>query len=155
MICTVKDLPPDLFASMPLIKPGRHKRSKLHYVFQPVTFDIETTTIDEIQQAIMYIWQCQLTDEITCIGRSWDEFQALYSLVNSSLPDDAALVCYVHNLSFEFQFLKSVIPVDEAFAMDSRKVLKFSSGKWEFRCSYLHSNMSLAKYLHSPIHPVL
>ena len=147
MICYVKDLPPDLFASMPLIKPGRHKRSKLHYIFQPITFDIETTTIDEIQQAVMYIWQAQLTEDITCIGRTWDEFQALYNLVNSSLPDDAALVCYVHNLSFEFQFLKSVIPIEDPFAMDSRKVLKFSSGKWEFRCSYLHSNMSLAKYL--------
>ena len=41
MICYVKDLPPDLFANMPLIKPGRHKRSKLHYVINPVTFDIE------------------------------------------------------------------------------------------------------------------
>ena len=147
MILRVQDLPPDLFTGMPVIKPGKRKRSKLHYVMQPVTFDIETTTIDEIQQAVMYIWQAQLTEDITCIGRTWEEFQALYSLVNSSLPDKSALVCYVHNLSFEFQFLKSIIPVDDVFAMDNRKVLKFTSGKWEFRCSYLHSNMSLAKYL--------
>ena len=50
---------------------------------------------------------------------------------------------------FEFQFLKSIIPVDSVFAMDARKILKFTSGKLEFRCSYLQSNMNLSSFLKS------
>jgi hypothetical protein len=59
------------------------------------------------------------------------------------------MVVFVHNLSYEFQFLKSIIPVDEVFAMDKRKILYFRSGKLEFRCSYLLTNQSLSRFLKS------
>ena len=36
-------------------------------------FDIETTRIEEIEQAIMYVWQFQINED-TIIGRTWPEF---------------------------------------------------------------------------------
>ncbi len=146
MIQTVDQFNYDYFRQLKVISTKK-KHAAHKYVNGLLTFDIETTNIDEIAQAVMYIWQCQINEEITVIGRTWQEFIDFYESVNDCLSADAFIICYVHNLSFEFQFLKSVIPVDSVFAMDSRKVLKFDSGNWEFRCSYIHSNMNLAHYL--------
>lgn len=134
----------DLFSDLELL-PAGHKKSKSKYVNGLFAFDIETTNIDEIGQAIMYIWQCQISSDITVIGRTWNDFRYFYDHVNEALAGN--IVCLVHNLSFEYQFLKSVIPVDDVFAMDTRKVLKFTSGRFEFRCTYIHSNMNLARYM--------
>lgn len=122
------------------------KRKKIKYIDMVCAFDIETTNIDKYKQAIMYIWQFQAGQKWTVYGRTWDEFKQFTDELNRRIPDDAYLVVYVHNLSFEFQFLKSIIPIDDVFAMDDRKILRVRSGRLEFRCSYLHSNMSLGKY---------
>lgn len=60
------------------------------------------------------------------------------------------MVVFVHNLSYEFQFLKGIwnFSNEDVFAVKSRKVLKCNMDKLEFRCSYLHSNMSLDEYTH-------
>lgn len=111
-------------------------------------FDIETTNIDEIDQSVMYIWQMQI-NAITIIGRYWEEFRSLLEDIAACLKGTEFLVIYVHNLSFEFQYLSSVFrdSIDNVFCTDARKVLKFDVlGHIEFRCSYLHSNMSLAEY---------
>lgn len=123
------------------------RRKKIKYVDCVTAFDIETTNIDKYRQAVMYIWQMQIGSKWTVYGRSWGEFTSFLDRLQAVIPDDAYLVCLVHNLSFEFQFLKSIIPIDDVFAMDDRKVLRVRSGKIEFRCSYIHSNMSLDKYL--------
>lgn len=122
-------------------KGGRH-RNKVYYLDTVTAFDIETTNIDKYRQSVMYIWQWQINNT-TVIGRTWEDFREFYDRLQKSIQDDCMMVVFVHNLSFEYQFLKSIIPVDSVFAMDSRKILKFTSGKLEFRCSYLQSNMSL------------
>lgn len=124
----------------------RRTRKKVFYSDVVTAFDIETTNLDDVQQAIMYIWQFQFRSQ-TVMGRSWKEFRYFYDRVNKELPEGQTLVVYVFNLSFEAQFLKSVIPFDSVFAMDDRKYLKIVSGKLEFRCAYLHSNMSLDRFL--------
>ena len=129
----------------PLDKKG--KRTKIKYCQEVCAFDIETTNIDKYKQSIMYIWQFQYNDHWTIYGRTWDSFQDFLKKLENKIPAGCYAVILVHNLSFEWQWLKSVIPIDEVFAMDDRKILYFRSGKFEFRCSYLHSNMSLDKYL--------
>lgn len=146
-IITVDQLDPEVLRGLPVQLHGKRKRTDADYLAEPVCFDIETTALDSYQQSIMYIWQMQLTADMTVIGRTWEDFRALHHLINGLLPDGVKMVCYVHNLSYEFQFLKSIIPVDSVFAMDPRRILKFESGKIEFRCSYIHSNMSLRKFL--------
>ena len=113
-------------------------------------FDIETTRLAEIEQSIMYIWMVQIEDE-TIIGRTWDEYKYFIKCCSEQLENDETLVFHVHNLSYEFQFLKGIFYFDSSsvFATDRRKVLKctLENKKIEFRCSYFHSNRSLDKYL--------
>lgn len=130
-----------------VLKKGHKKRANKKYLKNYGAFDIETTNIDELLQSVMYIWQFQIDSNTTIIGRTWEEFQQFFQQLNDKIPSDAMYVVLVHNLSFEFQFLKSIIDFQEVKAMDKRKILTATSGKVEFRCTYLHSNMSLRKYL--------
>lgn len=123
-------------------------RSKTIYKDLICTFDIETTRIPEIDQSFMYIWQAAI-GEYVVIGRLWEEFKLLLSEFRQHLKDKEKIVFYVHNLSYEFQFLAGVYLFDpkSVFLIDSRKVLKaVMYDHFEFRCSYLHTNMSLAQY---------
>lgn len=112
-------------------------------------FDIETTNIKEIEQSVMYIWQFQFGLDFTIIGRTWEEFNRLLMGFKKYLNKDTWMVIFSHNLSFEWQYLSGIydfIP-EEVFATDSRKILKAEMYNcFEFRCSYLHSNMSLKEY---------
>lgn len=136
------------------IKPVKNRRGnpggkKRHYLNLTTAFDIETTLIDDIQQSVMYIWQWQFGNDYTVIGRTWDEFIELQKRIKLCIPDDLWLVVYVHNLSYEFQFLKGVYAFapDDVFAVASRKVVKADMwGCFEFRCSYKLTNMSLKQF---------
>lgn len=111
-------------------------------------FDTETTTIDlpDGPQAFTYVWQLQINEGLTIIGRTWPELFDLLHYWSAYMPTGCWLVIWVHNLSFEFQFMSGVYPFrpSEVFAIESRKVLYCKMfDRFEFRCSYLHSNMSL------------
>lgn len=113
-------------------------------------FDIETTRLEDIEQSIMYIWQFSILflDDLhidTIIGRNWTEFELF---LDNLMNDDnyAYYMIFVHNLSYEFQFLRGIYTFspDEVFAIKSRKILKCEMlERFEFRCSYLQTNMSL------------
>lgn len=125
--------------------PGKKAR---HYVGVTTAFDIETSIIPGTEQAIMYIWQWCFNDTVV-IGRTWDEFLDLMARIRKVLPDVCWLVVYVHNLSYEFQFLKGIYSFTEAdvFAVGSRQVIKADMyGRFEFRCSYKLTNMSLGQF---------
>lgn len=116
-----------------------------------IAFDIETSNVGKDQSA-MYVWMLQF-DEVnpTIVGRTWHEFlNVLNTLRDITEAFGKKLVIWVHNLSYEFQFLRTIYNFDatEVFAVRQRKVLKCTmfNGAIEFRCSYLHSNMSLAEY---------
>ena len=54
-------------------------------------------------------------------------------------------IVFIHNLSFEFEFLQSVFELTNVFARKSRKVMKCDLEEFniEFRCSYFLSNSKL------------
>lgn len=145
-VFSVDDFDYSIIENASVLKKKRGRRSKHKYLDLVTAFDIETTNIDKYEQSVMYIWQWQIEDK-TVIGRNWEEFKYFYQRILNNIPDGVEMVCLVHNLSFEYQFLKSIIPVSSVFAMDTRKILNFRSGAIEFRCTYLHSNMSLDRYL--------
>lgn len=124
-------------------------KTKTYYKDVICTFDIETSRIPDIEQSIMYVWQFHLHHHCTILGRTWEQLEKLLQKIRSEL-DGNTLCIFVHNLSYEFQFLQAIynFSKDEVFAVDRRKVLKATA--WgnaiEFRCSYLHSNMSLDEY---------
>lgn len=132
----------------PLIQPTKR------YLEHLMTFDIETSTIEKTDgsfEGYMYHWQVCI-DSYVCFGRSWKEFLTFLRKLNRALKNydkKYKLVCYIHNFSYEFQFLYSWIKLTDVFAIDKRKPLKAISKDFniEFRCSYLLSNMNLKKFI--------
>lgn len=123
----------------------KSRNNKKQYKDLFCAFDIETTNDESIQQAYMYIWQFQIEDH-TVVGRSWLEFKEFLFNIRQQLRDNEYLMIYVHNLSFEFSFLKGIYSFDaaEVFPIEPRKILKCQMyDHFEFRCSYLLTNMSL------------
>ena len=133
---------------LPLQFPKGRKKKKIQYIDAVTAFDIETTLIKKYKQSVLYHWQFQIKNT-TVTGRDWQSFKKFYDRLNKNISEGCYMVVFVHNLSYEFQFLKSIIPVDEVFAMDKRKILYFRSGRLEFRCSYLLTNQSLSRFLKS------
>lgn len=129
-----------------IIKTGRKHKNIINLV---TAFDTETTAINELQQSFVYVWQFGFGDTVY-IGRDLSEAVILFENIAQALDDDKKLIVYVHNLSYDFQFLKGYyqFSADEVFAIDKRKILKCTmfNGKIEMRCSYLHSNMSLDNF---------
>lgn len=134
--------------SNPLIQPTKR------YIEHLMTFDIETSTIEKTDgsfEGFMYHWQVCI-DGYVCFGRTWKEFLTFLRKMNRALKnfdENHKLVCYIHNFSYEFQFLYSWIKLENVFAIDKRKPLKAISKEYniEFRCSYLLSNMNLKKFI--------
>lgn len=107
---------------------------------------------------VMYTWQWCFTWNtpngytlITIIGRKWSEFTEMLKKLSDEMGDNVRLVVFDHNLAYEFQFLRGVIPfdVDNVFNIKTRQPIKAVSGKFEFRCTLKQSNMSLRKFAES------
>lgn len=137
-----------------LLTPGKlvcgNKKTKYHSVF--MTFDIESTTISTADrpEGFMYIWQVAIgeTNPIAVHGRTWFEFFEFLQRIRAIFHPtaDMRLVCYVHYLAYEFQFIRNLLNFTEVFATDKRQVLRAFADGIEFRCSYKLSNMSLDKF---------
>lgn len=130
---------------------GNQGGRKARYLDLVTAFDIETTNVPEIEQSFMYIWQMQLGPDLTLIGRDWDSYIQILQGISKRLPDNVYMVQWIHNASFEFQFIKGIyhFEPDEVFCLESRKIAKFTMfDHIEYRCSYIHSNMSLAEFTH-------
>lgn len=131
-----------------IVKSGKHKMYQRH----PMTFDIETSKIpkdnDGHYEAFMYIWQVCVEGNVV-FGRRWEELQEFMQKVVDAykLTEGERVVVYVHNLSFEFQFIQDFFNFTDVFAMESRSILTAKTAHLEFRCSYKLSNMSLAKFI--------
>lgn len=146
----IEDFNFDQLADLAIIPKIPRKKASKNYLNIVTAFDIETTRLPEIEQSFMYIWQFQYGRDQTVTGRTWDEFFTFLNRIAERIRDVAWLVVYVHNLSYEFQYLKGLYDFspDEVFATDSRKVLKCTMFDCiEFRCSYYLTNMPLAKFL--------
>lgn len=123
-------------------------------------FDIETSTVwtgseNTDAHSFMYIWQYQI-EEYTIKGRTWEEWFELLAVLQSGLeeygremklPKTPVLISWIHNASYEFAFVRAFYPFsdDECFFRDVRKPIYFRMFKcFEFRCSYIQTNLSLA-----------
>lgn len=139
-----------IISDAPIVKNKRGNQSrkdKIKYKDIIATFDIETTNVKEIENSFMYIWQASISN-VVVIGRTWEEFNIFLDRIKTELEKDkSTLIFYVHNLSFEFQFLSGIYHFEneEVFAIEKRKVCKCTmyDKSFEFRCSYLLTNMSL------------
>ena len=122
---------------------------KIKYFNVPASFDIETTSFyaNGEKTAIMYEWTFGIFGAVI-IGRTWDEFITMINTLVSELKlnDEKRLIIYVHNLGYEFQFMRKHFNWMKIFAIDTRKpIYAITDQGIEFRCSYLLSGYSLEK----------
>lgn len=111
-----------------------------------ITFDIETTNIKRLQQSVMYLGAIHICGH-TYFMRTWKDVRKFFFYLNQKSA--AKVVCFVHNLAFEFQFMRGVFDFgkDNVFLLDQRKPIKALFNNIEFRCSYILTNMSLSLFL--------
>lgn len=118
-----------------------------NYLQLPVAFDIETTNFEqnEMKLSTMYIWQFALKFEFETIfvyGRTWDEWENFISYIRHNIGKKKIII-YVHNLSFEFQFIFTHIFLTKVFARRKRHPIYAESDYIIFKCSYILTNYSL------------
>lgn len=104
----------------------------------PAAFDIETSSfyLNGEKRACMYIWQFGIESWVTT-GRTWDEFINFIKLLKLALgiSPQLKLLVYVHNLPYEFQWMRKYFTWDKVFLLDERKPVYCDYGGLEFRCS--------------------
>jgi hypothetical protein len=128
------------------------EKNKIYYFNIPASFDIETSSFTfnnsltgEVDKAAcMYIWQLGINGSII-YGRTWEEWiTILEQLVDYlNLSPHRRLVIYVHNLGYEFQFIRKMFEWDKVFAIKQRRPVYAICEGLEFRCSLFLSNYSL------------
>ena len=148
-ICDYETLEQDIYKLNSRDLWIRKGRKKIRYLNYPISFDIETSSFYDFpdkKQVCMYIWQVAIGDHVY-IGRTWQEWMDFNKkLIDGlGLNDLRRMVYYVHNLAYEFQFIRLLYDWLEVFALKERDVLyACTTTGIEFRCSYMLSNDNLA-----------
>ena len=135
-----------------------------------ICFDIETTSYfliggmlqpylvdknesDYIKQlnecpkgAIVWIWQININGR-SYYGRDISEFAPFLQKICCK-NQYQHLTVWVHNLAFEFQFIREYLNILDMFARTIRKPMKFNavftdSVSCTFRCSYMLTRLSI------------
>ena len=114
-----------------------------------MTMDIETTTVHRDTEPVAFTYSIAVYIDNKCfLFRKWRDYNwfigELYRELG--LTKYNRLVCYVHNLPYEFQFMRDFMHIDEVFATQPRKVVKCFAQGIEYRCSYKLTNMGLARF---------
>lgn len=136
-----------------------NKRKCAEYLQTFGVYDIETTTIYKGKApewvvspwAFMYHWQMDVGGYLI-VGRTWDEWLEFFDRLEEVLQfnSNKQLVIYVHNLGYEFQFMRDFLVRYfggfTVFASKARQPITVQTGRGvQFRCSYKLTNMSLEK----------
>src|SRR5699024_4136575 len=98
-----------IFDNAKITKPSKKNPA----VYELVTsFDIETTSYSNNGEdiAFMYIWQFSIENYVV-YGRTWEEYFDFIDKVREvgEVTPGQQLIIWVHNLSFEFQFIRKMI----------------------------------------------
>lgn len=135
------------------------KGRSIYYYNQFLTMDIETSKIKTgfevdtgkaIYEAFAYTIALH-TGNHCILCRTWDEYNTVMVWLAERLYRSPKYRCvvYVHNLPYEFQFMRSFMEIDKLFATEPRKVVKCLANNFEYRCSYKLTNMGLDRFLKS------
>lgn len=137
----------DLFSNLEIEEINTNK--KVTYLNIPCAFDIETTSmiINGEKFAFSYVWQFGIGLNNVFYGRTWSELLDFLTDLKQwlGLNENKRLIMYVHNLGYEFQFMRKYFNWVNIFAVDERKPVKALCDLGiEFRDSYILSGYSLA-----------
>lgn len=126
---------------------------KISYANVSCSFDIEVSSFDRYDPdndenekcSCMYCFVFGINGKCI-IGRTWEEALYLFNKVSEyyQLDNEKRMIFYVHNLAYEFQFIRKLFQWDKIFSLSQRKPLQcITDIGIEFRCSYLLSGYSL------------
>ena len=100
---------------------------------------------DELKVSIMYCWQFAIDGKVI-FARTWPEFVKCMKIIEKYTNLSNRIIVYVHNLAFEFQFIRTFFKWYKVFSISPRKpIYAITESGIEFRCSYILTNYSLAK----------
>ena len=104
------------------------RRRKRNYADIVITFDIETTAIREKEMSITWAIQWYIEGYGAFMMRNWEQARYFINyLSRKAKKTDRRIVIYVHNLAYEWEFIRTAFPKwqydDDIFFVDSRKPL--------------------------------
>lgn len=131
------------------------KKNGITYINKSSSLDIETTNITKFDDkgklvlsfGTMYIWQFAVNNSVV-YGRDWESFLDLIAVLCSyyKLRTNRRFIIYVHNLSYEFQFIRKHFEWYHVFARKPREPISaVTISGIEFRCSYTLTGLSLER----------
>lgn len=93
----------------------------------------------------MYVWQVYILGDYI-VGRTIRQLQYTFKKIAEYIEHQ--LICFVHNLSFEFAYIRELFVWDSVLITRAHTILNCATfdNKIMFRCSYLLTNMSLDKF---------
>ncbi len=125
-------------------------RSRLWYYNIPASYDIETSSFyneNDEPTALTYSHALNI-DGYVFKMEYWHELTHTLEYISekAELDDRHRMIIYVHNLSYEFQFMKNHFEFKDVFSNGSeRKILyALTTNGIEFRCSYMLTGSNLA-----------
>lgn len=144
-----------------------NKKNPREFFNIPCSFDIETTSFFEkgdrqitpkqwakltektqetyTKRACMWVWMFGING-VVFYGRTWAQFKSFCEALTRSLDLSPVrqLIVYVHNLSFEMQWIKGLFKWDNVFATELREPLyALTTGGLCFKCSYRLTDKNL------------
>ena len=126
------------------------KKDGNYIMNEAISFDIEVTSTyyDKEKVAFMYVWMLDIFG-CTVIGRTWEQFIAVCNQISSHFNLSGIkrrCIIYVHNLAYEFGFIRKRFQWVKVFSLAKRKPLyALTTTGIEFRCSYRLSGYKLEK----------
>lgn len=138
------------------IQSKRKRDKKAFFCNVAMGFDSETTSFKLLEKdkkgrdivlkrGCMYLWVFGIENEMY-YGRTYDDLYIFLDNLkkNLKLSGKRKVIVYVHNLAFDFQFIRTHFHVSEIFAREERKVMYAEiDGCIVFKCSYILTNKSL------------
>ena len=132
---------------------------KMIYKPNVISFDIESTSITtykdkthrdgsvtkEVDEKLAFMYVGAIYNNgVIFIYRTWKEIIKYFDSLSRLCGDNERYVIWVHNLSFEFQFMKDWMKLEEVFCRKSHNVLRCVYKNIEFRDTLALSNCKLA-----------
>ena len=93
-------------------------------------FDTETTSFIDAQDgeesALVYVWMFGIGQTVV-YGRYLDDFHDMIVTLNSYFSKEKVkLIVYVHNLKYDFQFIKKYFQWSKIFTKSNRDIISYS-----------------------------
>ena len=154
-----KNFPFEIFKGAPICYKRGKTIDKVGYYDLAISFDIETTTIENADKPFAFAYQFQYCiEDYVFMFKTWSEFMELNEILSRTLNLEInnfdgcltgrSIVCYVFNLSFEFTFAYSFMGelVNPLFTDVYSPLVVPTAHGVTYKCAYRLTNKSLEAF---------